>query len=144
MRARLLVLVLALAPATACSDKPKAPDAKAFAAMSAEDKCEATLPRGKKCQGALLALDLERISGDGSSALSAEDNAKLHEEPEDKEAEGMHRLQCNASRTYADAVLACWDRADCQAFAACVVTKQTMARPTSPSPSSPSPSGTAP
>jgi hypothetical protein len=147
----LLALLLVTA---ACSGKPSPPDPKQFAAMSEEEKCNAVLPRAKKCQDELMAQQFESLADPGSAADKkvTEDMAKelRKEESFSDEAEALHRTNCAASETYAAAVVACWAQPDCKTFATCVLEKDTAMQgphakePTSPSPSSPSPSGTRP
>ncbi|MEO7094557.1 MAG: hypothetical protein ABI175_14975, partial [Polyangiales bacterium] len=123
--------------------------AKQFAAMTVEAKCEAALPRARRCVDELMAQQLESLMDPGASEADKKATAELTKELRGEksfsdEAEGLHRTNCAASETYADSVVACWPQVDCKAFAACVLAKDAPARPTSPSPSSPSPSGRVP
>lgn len=148
------ILLALLLVTTACGDKPTAPDPKQFAAMSEDAKCEATLPRAKKCQDELMAQQFESLMEPGSAAdkKAAEEMAKeLREEKSfSDESEALHHTNCAASETYPDAVVACWAEPDCKTFSACVIKKDsavhgTRAKPaTSPSPRMTLPSDTAP
>ncbi|MEO7096616.1 MAG: hypothetical protein ABI175_25385 [Polyangiales bacterium] len=148
------LLVLALVTA-ACSDKPAAPDPKAFAAMSEDAKCDAAFPRAKRCVDELMAQQFESLVEPGASEADRKVATEMANEIRKEksfadEADALHRTSCAASPTYADAVVACWPEPDCKAFATCVIKKDSAmlgpsAKPsTSPSPSSPSPSGTRP
>lgn len=139
----------------ACSDKPSPPEPKAFAAMSAEAKCDAVMPRSKKCQDELMAQQFEGLMDPGGSEADKRVTADMAKEIRGEtsfsdEAEGLHRVNCAASETYAAAVVACWAEPDCKTFATCVLKNDTaMHGPgkkdtTSPSPRSPSPSDTPP
>lgn len=146
------LVAIALLATTACGCKPPAPDPKQFAAMNEDAKCEATLPRAKKCVDELMAQQFESLMDPGSGA-DKQDAAEMakelrKDESFSDEAEAIHHTNCAASTTYADAVVACWAEPDCKAFATCVIRNDgdmhgTRTKPaTSPSPSSPSPSGT--
>jgi hypothetical protein len=147
-------LLALLLVTTACGDKPSPPDPKQFATMSEEAKCEAVLPRAKKCQDELMAQQFESLMDPVSEAdkqVAAEMTKELREEKSfSDEAEALHRNNCAASESYPDAVVACWAEPDCKAFAACVIKKDTgmhgprAKEPTSPSPRMTLPSDTAP
>lgn len=142
-------LLALLLVATACSDKPAAPDPKEFAALDGERKCEATLPRAKKCVDEMMAQELESLLDPGAGGGDKEVATAVAKEMREvqsfsDEAERLHQIHCTASDGYADAVVACWAEPDCKAFATCVMKKDTWRPPTSPSPTLPSPSGTAP
>ena len=54
----------------ACDKLPAAPDAKAFEAMSWEARCEATMPRAKRCTDELLIAELATLDGGDASELT--------------------------------------------------------------------------
>ncbi len=116
---KLLVLVTMLA---ACDKLPAAPEAKAFDAMSAQAKCEATLPRAKKCTEELMLAELGSIGGGNDELVGAlrEDLSKTPTYSDD--AEAIHRNACLGSRddSYARGIVRCWDVTPCEAFAKCV------------------------
>jgi hypothetical protein len=123
-RMRWLSILLVLA---ACSDKlPDPPSASAFAAMTEDQKCEATAPRATRCVEELMIADLRQLStasGDGN--LLADEVAKAWEdEPRagGDEARRIHQAACLGDRDggYMTAVVACWNEPDCKSFASCV------------------------
>lgn len=128
---RKLVLVLALG---ACGSKqlPTAPDPKAFAAMTEEQKCDATTPRGSQCADEILAMLAAQLSPDLGKQI-AEDFEK-GDRATGKEAEQLHLNACHGDPdgSYADAVFACWAEPDCKALTACI-DKRTR-RPAKPTP----------
>jgi hypothetical protein len=141
------VLALLLVTA-ACSDKPPAaPDPKAFAAMGEEAKCEATLPRAKKCVDELMAQQFEDLVDPSASAADKQVSAQVAKEIRAEssfsdEADKLHHVNCAASATYPDAVVACWAETDCKTFSACVIKREHGSR--TPKPTSPSPTMTLP
>ncbi len=110
-----LILVLAVA---ACSKAPP-PDPAAFRAMTPDEQCAATEPRGAECADEILLHDIHALDM-GSAALDELDDDIRARRSRGSEAKKMHRTQCLASKGYPAAVLACWDASDCDAFAACV------------------------
>ena len=119
--------------------------------MTWEAKCAAVLPRDKKCQDELMAQQFESLAGGSDQKFAADMATELRkEESFSDEAEGLHRVNCAASESYAAAVVACWAEPDCKTFATCVLENDTAMHglgkktTTSPSPSSPLPSGTRP
>lgn len=127
--------VVALAVMLAACDKlPDAPEAKAFEAMSMDGKCEATLPRAKKCADELMLAELATIGGDLATAELADGlREDLKKSPTySDDAEAMHRTSCAGSRddSYMRGILRCWDVTPCRAFAECVY--KPAAAPASP------------
>lgn len=114
----LLVLVLL----AACKDKPaRKPDPQRFAAMTSEVKCEATVPRVIPCIDELIVQQVAKVDREMAAAID-KDLRGTKNDDDDGSAE-MHRVNCRASKSYADAVFACWEQPDCRAFAVCVVEK---------------------
>ncbi|MBL9020257.1 MAG: hypothetical protein JNL83_39090 [Myxococcales bacterium] len=117
---RILLAVVALA---ACDKLPAAPDAQAFETLSPEGKCEATLPRAKRCTDELLLAEVASLDPGGNSELTNALREDLGETPTySDDAEAMHRSSCLGSRddSYPRGVLRCWEVTPCKAFAECV------------------------
>ena len=100
----------------ACSAKlPDRPSAEQFKQLSAEQRCDATEPRGVRCVDALMEASMKALGmADLGSALRDQPRAK------GDEARAIYRVQCVGERKLADAVFACWDVTGCRAFADCV------------------------
>lgn len=115
------LLVLLVAVLAACDKLPSAPDSKAFEAMSPEAKCEATLPRAKRCAKELLVANVASL-GDESTREFSEDLGEDMGPVYADEAEAMHENACRGSRedSYQRSVMRCWDVTPCKAFAECV------------------------
>jgi hypothetical protein len=130
---------LLLAMLAACDKLPPAPEAAAFAAMSSQAKCEATLPRAKRCVDELLVAEVDSLNPGGDPAFTDALREGMDKSPTySDDAEAMHRTSCLASRdgSYTRGILRCWDTTPCRAFAECVykteaprATKPTQAMP---------------
>jgi hypothetical protein len=106
----------------ACSDKlPDPPSASAFAAMTDEQKCDATAPRATRCVRELAIALVRQVAGDNEAARAERDQAE-RPSPGPAERRKLHEHHCYGRNTtaYTQAVVACWDAADCAAFASCV------------------------
>jgi len=117
MRSTVLASLLA-----ACNKLPEPPSAADFAAMTDEQKCEATAPRATRCTDELLVAELRDISGDDAFAAEIGRDYATGPRPDADEAHTIHQLACRGDRdgAYQKAVFACWDVTDCSAFARCV------------------------
>lgn len=112
----LLVLV------AACKDKlPDPPSASAFAAMTAQQQCDATAPRAVRCIDELMLAAVREMTGDAEAASIEKGWA---EQPDllPEQARYAHDGQCEQARhgRYMKAVVTCWNEPDCKRFASCV------------------------
>ncbi|HUJ59234.1 MAG TPA: hypothetical protein VLX92_12100 [Kofleriaceae bacterium] len=108
------LLVIALA---SCH-KPDPPDPAAYARMSHEARCEATLARGASCADELLREQVRSFVHGSDGDL--DDLTRRPSNSDD--AASIYRVLCVGApdNEVADAVVACWSRTSCDDFAACV------------------------
>src|SRR5262249_8110052 len=98
---------LVIAMLVACG-KPAPPDPKAYAAMTDEQKCEATAPRGRQCAEeiveatAQMLLDQDPTMKDFSDEVKRELEAQPRASKKDREE--MHKVECVSDARYTDAV----------------------------------------
>jgi hypothetical protein len=114
-----LILALAL---VACSSKAPPPDPATFRAMTPDEQCAATEPRGADCADEIMLRDIHALDM-GSDAIDELDDRIRARRSHGSEAKKLHALQCLSSKGYPAAVLACWEVSDCDAFAACVANR---------------------
>ncbi len=99
------------------------PTDKAFAAMTADERCGATFERAAPCIDDVLAASIGQALDPGlgaqvGSAFERSAPASVREQ------RIIHRNLCAGTREYASALMACWDRVGCKALAACVYPAQ--------------------
>jgi hypothetical protein len=120
--------LIALLLVAGCKGKPALPDPAAFRAMTPEAKCEAVAPRATLCIDELLVADMKDVGLDSSISKQLEGDVRSRRATDD-EAEAMHRIRCEGSKPYPDAVIACWTTEPCTAFAECVIRAEHASKP---------------
>ena len=107
----------------ACGDKPPAPpDPERFQKMTPDERCDAAAPRAGRCIGALQIAELRGLN-DPELAKHLAEELRKSPPPDAREARKIHINMCLGTPGYADAVVACWNASDCDAFTTCVTGK---------------------
>ena len=120
-------VTIPLAMLLACSKTPAPPDPKQFAAMSEDQQCEATAPRGESCADEILGAQLHSMARADPAMKELEKTVQQdldHTPTSSRDARSaMHRTMCDGEPHYREAILACWSIDECKPFARCVMTK---------------------
>ena len=114
---RWFVVALALA---GCNKSPDPPSPEAFAAMTDDQKCEATMPRGARCADALMMLDIETLALDPQLVKQLRDRLDDERAVTGDEADQIYRMSCLGDPARAKRVYACWAEDGCNALIACI------------------------
>ena len=106
----------------ACDKLPDPPSASEFAAMTHQQKCEATAPRATRCTDELMVGELRELTGDREAAEEIGRDYAAGPSPNARQAREIHDISCASDRdgSYLKAIVECWNVSDCTAFADCV------------------------